>query len=87
MALRAAGGGFTVTVKLSLLPEYEAVRFTAVATVTDPAVMANVPEVAPFEMVTVAGTLITVGEDVIEIAAPVLGAGAVNATVHVDDVD
>jgi len=55
--LRAGGGGLTVTPKVLLTLEYEAVRVTAVAELTVPAVTVKVAEVWPWATVTEPGTL------------------------------
>ena len=47
MLLRPAGGGLTVTPNEVVAPENEAVKVTAVAVLTLPAVTANVVEVEP----------------------------------------
>ena len=55
--LSAGGGGFTVTPKVLLTLEYEAVKVTDVAELTVPAVTVKVAEVWPWATVTEAGTL------------------------------
>jgi len=82
--LRAGGGGLTVTPKVLLTLEYEAVKVTDVAELTVPAVTVKVAEVCPCATVTVAGTL---AADVLElesaIAMPPLPAADVSVTVPV----
>jgi len=84
--LRAAGGGLTVTPKVTLAPEYEAVRVAAVEELTVPAVTVNVAEVEPCATVTLAGTLAAV---VLELesdtAIPPVPAAPVRVTVPVPD--
>jgi len=82
--LRAGGGGLTVTPKVLLTLEYEAVKVTEVAELTVPAVTVNVAEVWPWATVTEAGTL---AAELLELesatAMPPLPAADVRATVPV----
>ena len=82
--LRAGGGGFTVTPKVLLTLEYEAVKVTDVAELTVPAVTVKVAEVCPCGTVTEAGTL---AAELLELesatAIPPLPAADVSVTVPV----
>jgi hypothetical protein len=84
--LSAGAGGLTVTPKVLLTPEYEAVRVTGVAELTVPAVTVKVTDVCPWATVTVAGTL---AAEVLELESdtdtPPLPAAVVRLTVPVAD--
>ncbi len=70
-----------------LTPEYEAVKVTAVAVLTLPAVTENVAEVDPCGTVTLDGTVATEGDALIATVAPPLAAGELNAIVQLDVVE
>ena len=82
--LSAGGGGLTVTPKVLLTLEYEAVKVTDVAELTVPAVTVKVAEVWPWATVTEAGTL---AAELLELesatAMPPLPAADVSVTVPV----
>ena len=76
--------GYITRPKVSLTPKYEAVRVTGVCTGTDWKKTLNAVDVAPAGIVTVGGTVAEPADEAKAIVAPEAGAGAVNATLHVD---
>jgi hypothetical protein len=82
--LRAGGGGSMVTPKVTLAPEYEAVKVAAVGELTLPAVIMNEAELEPDGMVTVEGTLAAVAMELeSDTETPLVPAAEVRLTVPV----
>lgn len=84
--LREAGAGVMLTKNAGALAEYVAVRVTGVDAFTVPAFTAKVPEVAPWGMVTLEGTLAAALLELeSDTATPPAGAAAVSVTVAAPD--